>query len=377
MASLASTAIAPVGEASPAQASGEFNVAAHGLRGVASMMVFFAHLMGGTARHIYSTDNHYVATVTPFWNIGTFGVELFFMISGFVILPSVRKYTISEFALRRFLRLYPLFFTFSVLFVILNRITGAYPDFANPLTEVSAFLFLNLFTGTEQLTPNAWSLSFEVMFYTGTATVYYFAFVRRSLLLTLVATVASLAFWISFPITTYFVLGLAVRLLDDRRTDARWWPARWLEGLALAAMLALASIAHHEYSWDDIFAPEVPPLMLASAAYFYFAVRRDSLTAKLLGNRATLYLGTVSYSLYIVHPYVYLPMRIMFQKMGWFEGDSLRSLAVFALAVTPPMLVATAIIHNVLERWPYAAFFRQSIYGNRGNRGNRGVSGAA
>ena len=32
------------------------------------------------------------------------------------------------------------------------------------------------------------------------------------------------------------------------------------------------------------------------------------------------------------------------------------------VAVTPPMLAATAIVHATLERRPYAAFFRQAIY---------------
>ena len=69
-----------------------FNSSAHGLRGIASMMVFFAHLLGGTAEHIYSGRADYVAFVERPWNFGVYGVELFFVISGFVILPSVMRY---------------------------------------------------------------------------------------------------------------------------------------------------------------------------------------------------------------------------------------------------------------------------------------------
>src|SRR5690242_6269345 len=100
-----------------------FNPAAHGLRGIASMMVFWAHLLGGTAKHVYAGNPFYVALVWGPWSFGAWGVELFFVISGFVILPSVMRYSLGQFALRRFLRLYPLFFVFTLFFAALNAVT--------------------------------------------------------------------------------------------------------------------------------------------------------------------------------------------------------------------------------------------------------------
>lgn len=349
-----------------ATAGGEdFNVAAHGLRGVASMMVLFAHLLGGTAEHIYHADRNYVSAVLPFWNIGTFGVQLFFVISGFVILPSVRRYSLGEFGLRRFLRLYPLFLAFSLLFAALNYFTGAYPKLNTVTAFVSGLLFLNLFTGTEQLTPNAWSLSFEVMFYLATAITYYCAFTRRSVVLTIVSLLLSLAFWVQFPISSYFALGLLVRVLHDRGLVLPLRLARSFEAVMLGVAIWLASLSHYEYRWADLANPAVPPLIVATATYFYLAVHRNSLTALLLNNRPTLYLGTVSYSLYIVHPYIYLPTRLAFARLGWFTEDTVLSLTIFALVVTPLALIATAIVHDRLERWPYTRFFRQGIYRRR------------
>ena len=340
----------------------EFNVAAHGLRGVAAMLVFFAHLMGGTAEHIYAADRAYVDIVRPFWNVGTFGVELFFVISGFVILPSVVRYSLREFALRRFLRIYPLFFAFSLLFVMLNLALNAYPKINEPVAVFAGLVFMNLFTGTEQLTPNAWSLSFEVMVYIGTALIYYFAVVRRNVVATVAMIALAAAFWMRFPITSYFLLGLVVRIVHDRQMFLPLLIARTFEAVAFVSMVWLASIDHYEYVWADLSRPAVIPLIIATGTYFYLAVHARSLTAWLVGNRIALYLGTVSYSLYIVHPYIYLPMRLAFDRLGWFAADPFLSLALFALAVTPPMLAATAVVHATLERWPYAAFFRQAIY---------------
>jgi peptidoglycan/LPS O-acetylase OafA/YrhL len=343
----------------------EFNVAAHGLRGVAAMMVFIAHLLGGTAEHIYAADRGYTDAIRPFWNIGTFGVELFFVISGFVILPSVMRYSLSEFALRRLLRLYPLFLAFSLLFIVLNAVTAAYPKLNSPLAVFSGLAFVNLFTGTEQLTPNAWSLSFEVMFYAAMAVTWHYAVTRRNLVMAMAMIALSLAFLAAFPIVVFFLMGLIIRVAHDR---GAFLPPRFAQAAEIgvfAQMLWLASISHSAYAWSDFAKPSVPPLIVCTGLFFYLAIHPASLTSRLLANRATLYLGTVSYSLYIVHPYIYLPMRLLFDRLGWFTADHVTSMAGFVAAVTPLVLVATAFVHKHLEIRPYAWFFKQNVYRRR------------
>src|SRR5262249_25438546 len=143
----------------------EFNPAAHGLRGVASLMVFAAHLLGGPAKHVYADNPEYASFVEGPWSFGIYGVNLFFVISGFVIMASVIRYNPTEFAERRFFRIYPLFFVSTILFAILNAATNAYPYSNNIYSLFSSLLFADLFTGTEQLAPNAWSLTYEVIYY--------------------------------------------------------------------------------------------------------------------------------------------------------------------------------------------------------------------
>lgn len=341
----------------------EFNPSAHALRGVAALMVYVAHLMGGLADHIFATNADYVARTTPLWNVGTYGVELFFVISGFVILPSVRRYDIKGFATRRFYRLYPLFLTCSLTFVALNAATNAYPRLNDPLTILAGLTFTNLFTGTEQLTPNAWSLSFEVMFYLGLVALWQFLAVQRRYFAGTLVAACALGFLTAFPIALFFVIGVLIRMLMDIQFQLPSHLARLLELPVLAATLLLASQAHYEYTWADMRNPLVPALMLSTGLYFYLAVHGGSLTSQLLRGRLSSYLGTVSYSLYLIHPYIYLPMRLMFARMGWFSNDQpFLSLLIFALAVTPPMLVATHMAHLFIEQRFYARRFRQGIY---------------
>lgn len=339
-----------------------FNVALHGLRGVASLMVLWAHILGGTAEHVYSSLPGYVAFVVAPWNLGTYGVQLFFVISGFVILPSVLRYTPGEFAVRRFLRLYPLFLALTAAFVVLNAVTHDYPKLNDAGTVVAGLLFINLFTGTEQLTPNAWSLSFEVCFYVLACFVVEAAVRRRNEALTAVAVMVAVAFAAWFPITIYFALGIGIRLLHDRGHVLQEPTARRLEALTIPILIYTASRGHYKYDWADIGSATALATIAVTGCYVYLAAHRRSLTAAVLGNRALLYVGTISYSLYLVHPYVYLVLRKLFAGFGWFGPDPLLPMLVFGIVTTSAALVASHFAHIALERWPYQRFFHQGIY---------------
>lgn len=344
------------------QPSSEFNIAAHGLRGIAAMMVFWGHLLGGTARHIYDDDPSYGRAVEAMWHLGTAGVVLFFVISGFVIWPSVVRYSPSQFALRRLLRLYPLFLALSLLFVGLNMATNLYPTVNNLKTVVAGLTFMNLFTGTEQLTPNAWSLTFEVIFYTLTCGTVYFLFHRPNRAGLAVMGAISLAFLLAFPIASFFVGGIAIRLLYDRGIAPPVWMARMLEPLALLCFGLYASMSWFAYEPAD-FANPVAIMILASCLiYFYLATPETSFTSMCLRSSNTLYVGTVSYSLYLVHPYTYYACRLVFDRAGLFTDNQFLSMTLFFLVTTPITLAATHFVHKTVEMMPYRWVFRQKIY---------------
>ncbi|WNO54189.1 acyltransferase family protein [Stakelama saccharophila] len=352
-----------------APARGGFNPAAHGLRGIASMMVFWAHLLGGTAEHIYADHDSYVDLVRGPWNFGVWGVELFFVISGFVILPSVMRYSLREFALRRFFRLYPLFLFFSLVFIAMNAATNAYPAMNTPLAVLGGLTFLNLFTHTEQLTPNAWSLTYEVMFYALAAIGYSLAVRQRSRWGAALVAILSCAFLLRYPIAFFFLAGALVRIAYDAGIRPAPGVARPLEVLLGLVCVYLASLHHLGYSRADMAEPVAWALMATTPAYFYLAIQPDSVSTRLFRSRAIAYLGTVSYSLYLLHPYTYYGFRLLFDRMGWFTQDWLWSMALFFAVTTPVTLALTHVVHKALEIAPYRRFFHQRIY--------RGAAGGA
>lgn len=344
----------------------EFNTAAHGLRGVAAMMVFAGHLLGGTARHIYHDDPAYAQAVDAPWHLGTAGVVLFFIISGFVILPSVVRYSPGAFALRRFMRLYPLFLALTLLFVALNCVTHAFPKLNDPLTIFAGLTFTNLFFGTEQLTPNAWSLTFETIFYALICLVVYFAVHRPNRVALILAAAVSLAFIAFFPIACFFVGGVAIRIGYDRGWRLPKVPSRFLELTALACFIRFASMSWFAYVPADFANPIALAILASSLSYFALAASPDSLTAAALGSKPALYLGTVSYSLYLVHPYTYYVTRELFAKAGLFTDDQVASMALFYAVATPLTLAATHVVHKTLEMKPYQWMFHQRIYRENG-----------
>jgi len=226
--------------------------------------------------------------------------------------------------------------------------TNSYGSNNNITSIIAGLLFLNLFTGTEQLTPNAWSLTYEAMFYVLMCAVVHCAVRRRAWVLGSVAIASSLWFVFTFPIALYFLAGVAVRLLlPASRLDIS--VRRSFEIVLFAMMMILASRGHYEYKQSDFHNPIVIPLIIVTGSYFYFAVSSGSVTSVMMDNRVARYAGTVSYSLYLVHPYIYFVLRAS-------------SVGIFSVFVVILSIAVTHIVHITLERTPYQWAFRQRIY---------------
>ena len=344
------------------QNSAGFNSAVHGLRGLAAMMVFLAHVLNGLREHAYPEATQFLARSEGWWNFGTYGVYLFFTISGYVILPSAMRYGAGEFAARRFFRVYPLFFVMTLVFIALNTVTGLQPGASDPYAILVALTFMDLFTPTEQLTPNAWSLTFEVFFYALTCLVVVHTVKRPSWLGGAISVALALAFALAFPVTIFFVLGLVARVAHDRGILVPRNLAAVLELVLIAGLVAIASRGHFAYTHAEVVDPVALATIAATGLYFFMAASPGSVTGRVMTWRPLLWVGTVSYSLYLVHPYIYLPMRMAFQKLGWFGDDILISGLVFFPAVILPTLIVTRFVHRTVETSLYRAVFQKGVF---------------
>ena len=138
------------------------------LRGLAALLVMWSHIkynLGVPSSEFASKP--WLAT-----NIGAIGVDIFFVISGFVI--SMTAARLGEnwraFLVSRISRVVPLYFLISGF--LLAAIVGGFTEFGNWVQGFSqlfnTFEFIPLFdhaTFTNPLCGNGWTLSFEMWFY--------------------------------------------------------------------------------------------------------------------------------------------------------------------------------------------------------------------
>lgn len=357
------TNIAAVMPRAAARASeSDFNCAAHGLRGLASVLVFYAHIIYGPSELYYSDSPQLFENLRPAYDFARYGVELFFVISGFVILPSVMRYNPAEFTLRRFFRIYPLFLASSLIFIMYNTWSAEYPKVRSAEAIIAGLLFLNIFTHTEQLAPNAWSLTFEVMYYALACCAVYVTVRNRNIVLAALVYAACVAFLVAFPISAFFLCGGVIRWMHDRNPVASSPSLRGAESIAAVCCVLFASQGYFVYTHDDLLRPLPYLIFFSTAVYFYCATIPGSLTSLAFSNKLAVYLGTVSYSLYLVHPYTYRAVRYVFQSMNLFTESWALSMSLFAVLVTIVTMVATHWAHRWFEVVPYQWFFRTRVY---------------
>lgn len=107
------------------------------------------------------------------YRYGNLGVQLFFIISGFVIVQSLQNKSFKEFTSGRFLRLFPLFWICcTATYLLTLLVPGANNleafEYARSMTMVGD-MFNEFFTFGRLIDPSYWTLAVELLFYAGIA----------------------------------------------------------------------------------------------------------------------------------------------------------------------------------------------------------------
>jgi peptidoglycan/LPS O-acetylase OafA/YrhL len=267
----------------------------HGLRGIAALSVVVGHSSSWTD--------------VPPWPVAPgLGVALFFVLSGYLMghlyLPQqASPANVWAYLVARFARVYPLFVVVVVLSVPfgLLLLNGEHPfDF----TEGDVWRHL-LLVGAGS---TVWTIAVEMQFY-GLFAVLWLAAWRHELLLLIGLLVFSAAmFIVGFPegridLLRYlhlFALGIAAAVIARRYSALIAVVAPWVLPATLTAYLAMLSVAPALYDpqivYADPIACAVVTLLVLSAA-----AASSSPVGRLLGSPVMVWLGEVSYGIYLLH----------------------------------------------------------------------------
>jgi len=278
------------------------------LRAVAALLVLWAHL-----KFVVTSQSPWIQTA-----FGAIGVDIFFVISGFVISMTAAKRGDQwrGFITDRFARIAPIYFLFSTVF-ILRAVTHL--SFDGRLLW-NTYAFLPLFD-VQQLTgpahPYGWTLSFEMAFYLGFAAILAVAGGERARLILpriLAAGVMACALWyrsawflpsfLFHPLVLEFSAGC---LLFHWR---RHLTGRVALGMfSIASLLAIPAFTHDELGWHThvLTSPQLGLLRVALWGSFAVCVVGIvvwmDLHRPLAWPRLFTVLGDASYSCYLAQPF--------------------------------------------------------------------------
>lgn len=278
----------------------------HGLRGIAAAVVVLQH----SFEMVQNAGIAYFQPLLAHINLGRFGVVLFFLISGLVIPFSIRgPKPLRGFAIGRFFRLYPAYWLSIPVLAFVWATKGHSPDVTTILANVT---MLQGFWGIPDIGPGYWTLKFEVMFYLFSALLCWrrllddVAFngvaVVTALGLALAPLVAPALREATGPVieapffVAMFLLGMLLRRVAVDECDrARRWSIV-LVPLSVVVGLAMGGVFFAVRSNSNVY---FPPVALAAAMALPVLVFVIVLRTKPVPPKPLMYLGTISYSLYL------------------------------------------------------------------------------
>ncbi len=309
------------------------------LRGIAAGAVVLYHYTTNYQR-VYG---HTFPPIVPtrYFHYGALGVMLFFLISGFVIFMTLEKTSRPrDFVRSRFSRLYPAYWaallvTFAVLH--LAHLPGRTPSMARLAVN---FTMIQGLLGVQNVDGVYWTLQVELCFYA----IMFLLFMGRQLR------------W-----AEYWLLGLAaLRIAQLYLLPANGWflqhhaqiarTIAWLEQLLILDYVNTFVLGIMLYKiWKNGlragYAIIVAVSLLVAFRYgprddFYFLLAFVLLVymashgfLRILENRVMLFLGMISYSLYLTH------QNIGYVVLRWMEGHG----ANVNLAILTALAVAIAV----------------------------------
>ena len=348
-----------------------------GLRAFAILGVIGLHFSACIPASQIAAGGRPVEFITRMFSHGAWGVDLFFVLSGYLITGILlaskgQAHYFRNFYARRTLRIFPLYYgTLLAILVILPLVLGRLPQMISAAYQHQVWLWTytsNIYGGVRGGAVfgnflHFWTLAIEEQFYLVWPLLVFLVPARRigavAVGIIILANISRIAFlcvapigdptlvWSTLSGFTLFradslAFGAALAGLQYNRQLAEW-RSTFLLLAPIAALLAISAA---------IFLPQyaagIPVMLLAHvtlAPVLFGAGLGCVLTAKgssvpnaILRTRILRTIGKYSYAMYVFH-YIYLPLEIRWLPYALF----LRLLRIPCVALATYLCIAAAI----------------------------------
>ena len=305
----------------------KYKLEIEGLRGLSIISVFIYHL----------NEN--------FMPSGFLGVDIFFILSGYLITLSLEKYKdqnlidyLKRFYKKRIMRVYPslilfvLFISILIIFFVPNPKWILRSGTSSLFGLSNIFFYLrstDYFAESTSLNPftNTWSLGIEIQFYLVFPLIIWFSGFRNKGIIgnkklsfiTILITFLSLLYFIFLnvlnPSAAYFLpfsrlweltFGSLIYQYNNKFDRIKNLPT-------LPALICLGLIFFLPQSFTSI----KTILLVLITGQIIFCIHKNSFTYKILTNRILLHFGKLSYSIYLWHWGIFSLFRWTF-GFKWF-----------------------------------------------------------
>jgi peptidoglycan/LPS O-acetylase OafA/YrhL len=344
-----------------------------GMRGLAVLLVFFVHFHGLFSPYLQTHSPLFGASLF-LGTIGHAGVDLFFLLSGFLIYGIVIQQggSVFRFLKRRVKRIYPAFLAVFLLYLALsamfpaeNKIHGSVPAKLVYIAE-NVLLLPGVFNISPIITV-AWSLSYEFLFYLllpfiiiglrlrswsgNRRLVWWLAVWVGYLLLPLVVPAIPIRFAMFFAGMTLY--EVSIHPFFHKRLTAT---GELFAALTFIASLIVLFFTTGSHAAQGMLGAPLPTGSVGAAALSLgcftlalFAFQFDGIAKSVFSWTPIRWMGNISYSYYLIHGLTLKALARVLRTMFPPEADAFFFVALLFLSLATTWTTAT-ILFVFVER---------------------------
>ncbi len=326
------------------------------LRGVAALMVVAFHFTMAQPQ------------LTSIFKYGCTGVELFFLISGFVIFMSIERIgSYKDFIIARFSRLYPTYWvcvTISTSLVIGWSIIVGYSSKISLIDYLANLTMLQYYFGIKDIDTVYWTLILEMLFYVFILAIYLAGLTNRMEIIGFVFLLICLLYEfflkLSAPSLFNFLKNYypLINCMPLFIAGIVFYKIKFFKASAFKYLLLLlclfTQVQLYNETYKGLFMSQLQYGLILLVFLLIFLFYSLNLLSFVI-NRPLLFCGKISYALYLIHYTIGNSMVIPlltnsrhFHYAGWFID----------LFVALPAVLLTAYFINKYIEQPAMRLFK-------------------